>query len=162
MQQKLLRIYLNDHRAGAEAGLELAKRCLKNNEGTEFAPFLRGLTDEIRDDLQTLEDCLRALEMTSNPAKIRMAWLAEKIGRAKLNGRVRGYSPLSRLLEFEGLALGIEGKRRLWRTLEEHSKSDARLGTDRMRGLIERADRQLAEVEQWRLKAVSLVLTGSD
>jgi NADH dehydrogenase/NADH:ubiquinone oxidoreductase subunit G len=44
--------------------------------------------------------------------------VAEKLGRLKLNGRLRGYSPLSRLLELEGLLIGITGKIALWKTLE--------------------------------------------
>jgi hypothetical protein len=30
------------------------------------------------------------------------------------HGRIRGHSPLSRLIEFEGLATGIDAKRALW------------------------------------------------
>ena len=36
-------------------------------------------------------------------------WVAEKAGRLKLNGSLLTYSPLSRLVELEGLSLGVEG-----------------------------------------------------
>ena len=42
------------------------------------------------------------------------AWTAEKFGRLKPNGQLTGYSPLSRLVELEGLKLGITGKLGLW------------------------------------------------
>ena len=38
-------------------------------------------------------------------------------GRLKPNGQLTGYSPLSRLVELEGLSLGITGKLGLWRAL---------------------------------------------
>ena len=43
-----------------------------------------------------------------------MGWTAEKLGRLKLNGQLLGYSPLSRLVELEGLMLGITGKMAMW------------------------------------------------
>jgi len=52
-----------------------------------------------------------------NPAKLAAAWLAENVGRLKLNGQFLQYSDLSRLLELEGLGLGIHGKMDLWRGL---------------------------------------------
>jgi hypothetical protein len=39
------------------------------------------------------------------------AWGIEKVGRLKLNGQLTGYSPLSRVVELEGLLAGIAGKR---------------------------------------------------
>lgn len=47
------------------------------------------------------------------------AKLAERLGRLKLNGRLRGYSPLSRVLELEGLAAAVGAKLQLWNALEE-------------------------------------------
>jgi len=43
----------------------------------------------------------------------------KKNGRLKLNGQLRGYSPLSRLLELEGLAMGLSGQLGLWRSMLE-------------------------------------------
>ena len=158
MTAKLLRIYLNDHRAGAVAGLELAKRALSSNQGTELGEYLTSLEAEIREDLGALEDTMRALGIPLNQVKAGAAWLAEKLGRAKLNGQVRGYSPLSRLIELEGLALGVEGKRRLWTSLERLGERDARVDRERMQDLIAKADRQLVELEGWRLRAGATAL----
>jgi hypothetical protein len=54
MPSRLLPIYLNDHLAGATAGVELARRSLNENKGTEFEEFLRGLLAEIVEDRATL------------------------------------------------------------------------------------------------------------
>jgi len=61
---------------------------------------------------------MERLAVRRNTAEIAGAWAAEKLGRLKLNGRLRGYSPLSRLLELEMLHIGITGKLELWQALQ--------------------------------------------
>ena len=94
-----LDIYLNDHLAGATVGVELSRRAAAANRGTPTGEFLERLHDEIVEDRRVLEDIMRALGVDASPIKPAVAWVAEKAGRVKLNGQVRGYSPLSRLLE---------------------------------------------------------------
>ena len=60
-----------------------------------------------------------------------------------------GYSPLSRLVELEGLRLGVEGKACLWRMLRE--LGDPRLRSFDFDDLIARAERQRDDLERWRL-----------
>ena len=84
------------------------------------------------------------------------AWSAEKVGRLKLNGQVLGYSPLSRLVELEGIALGVTGKLALWRAVREALAGDPRLVDFDIQRLIDRAEEQRATVEDCRLKAARL------
>ena len=123
----LIAIYLNDHLAGATGGLELARRALGANRGTEFEAPLERLATEIAEDRAALQDVMTRLEVTQDPLKVWAAWAAEKAGRLKLNGRLAGYSPLSRVVELEMLALGVEGKGALWRALAQTRADDARL-----------------------------------
>ena len=58
------------------------------------------------------------LGVRKDPLKPAAAWMAEKLGRLKLNGQLSGYSPLSRVVELEGLHIGITGKLELWKALE--------------------------------------------
>lgn len=74
----------------------------------------------------------------------------------KLNGRLWGYSPLSRLDELELLQIGVAGKRRLWRALE-HTHTGALSGFD-FGALAERATEQLRRLEALHLKAAALAL----
>lgn len=60
-----------------------------------------------------------------------------------LNDGARGYSPLSRLLELEGLAGGIQAKLALWRSLRELATGDPRLDEAELDRLILRAESQL-------------------
>lgn len=159
MDDKLLSIYLNDHCAGSTAGLELARRCLKNNEGTAYEPFLRDLATSIEEDKRELEGLMETLGIAIDKMKQVAAWATERAGRLKLNGQITGYSPLSRLIELEGLLLGVTGKRSLWRSLREIADHDPRLAVTDFDKLIARADEQIDGLEEHRLRAATDALT---
>ncbi len=145
---RYLPIYLNDHLAGATAGVELARRLHAGNaENEALGPTLLCVCEEIETDRRTLEEVLDRLGVSRSPIKPRAAWLAERLGRLKPNGHLRGYSPLSRVLELEGLAMGISGKAELWRTL-------AGLGLDQRAGVAFGA--LVAQAEEQHLTVVQL------
>jgi hypothetical protein len=150
---KLLSTYLNDHLTGATFGVELSRRARGQNEGTPLGRFLAHLTEEIEEDRETLKRIMAAVDAGEDRIKSKVAWLAEKGGRLKPNNRLFGYSPLSRVIELEGLSLGVEGKRCLWEALRE--VADPRLATFDFDGLIDRAARQRAGLEEHRLAAAS-------
>jgi hypothetical protein len=150
---KLLGIYLNDHLAGATAGLELVKRARGANEGTALGELLARLADEIEADRRALEGVMEDLGVSRDHPKVLAGWVAEKVGRLKPNGQLTGYSPLSRLVELEGLALGVTGKLSLWRTLVGLAADDDRLDADYLVRLLERAERQRDELEERRMAA---------
>ena len=160
MHTRLLAIYLNDHLAGATAGAELARRAAAANRGTPFAAPLERLAEEIADDRAVLVDVMRRLEVARDPVKVLAGWAAEKAGRLKLNGRLTGYSPLSRVVELEGLALGVEGKRALWRALADVAAEDRRLAGIDLVALAARADGQRRRIERQRLRAAALAFEG--
>jgi len=151
MNEKLRAIYLNDHLAGATAGTELARRAAGSNEGTELGSFLGGLAGEIDEDRKALEEVMDRLGVRADPLKRTFAWGAEKLGRLKPNGQLLGYSPLSRLVELEGLHIGVAGKLSLWQVLRATSSAELD-GVDLDR-LVARAERQLAALEPFRLGA---------
>ena len=100
------------------------------------------------------------LGFTGSKPKEVVAWAAEKVGRLKRNGQLRGYSPLSRVLELEALSVGIAGKLALWETLVRVPDPGRRLRAFELHHLIERALRQREEVEQLRLEAVHQAFAG--
>ena len=106
-------MYLNDHLAGATLGLELARRTARENEGNTLGTFLAdALVPEIEEDRHTLQRLIDELGFAPSRPKLAAAWLAEKLGRLKLNGELTRYSPLSRLLELEALRLASKGSGR--------------------------------------------------
>jgi len=157
MPQSLLPIYLNDHLAGSTAGVELARRLRASNEDDEeFGPALAELCAEIEADRETLKAVMDQLGVGQGRLKPGAAVVGERLGRLKLNGQLRGYSPLSRLDELELLQLGVVGKRRLWRAIE-HTHAEDLSGFD-LGALAERATSQLRRLEALHLKAASLAL----
>ena len=150
---RLLRTYLNDHLTGSTLGVELSRRARDQNEGTPVGRYLAELAEEIEEDRETLRRMMEAVGAGEDRIKQKVAWVAEKGGRLKPNNRLFGYSPLSRVIELEGLSLGVEGKRCLWEALRE--VADPRLAEFDFDALIERAARQRARLEEHRLAAAS-------
>jgi hypothetical protein len=156
----LLATYLNDHLAGATAGRELARRAAASNRGSGLGRFLEDLAREIDEDRDSLIELMHASEVGIDRVKVLGGWTAEKLGRLKLNGKLLGYSPLSRLLELEGLLLGVRGKLALWQSLAE-IELEGRANTDAdLVKLIERAERQHEELERHRRAVAREALTG--
>jgi hypothetical protein len=151
-RDRLLAIYLNDHLAGSILGVELCRRVLSSNrEDPELGEPLARLCAEIEADRQTLVEVTERLGVRRDPLKPLLARVAERLGRLKPNGRLRGYSPLSRLLELEALAIAVEGKHRLWTALDD-SLGDSLTGLD-FRALAERAEQQRRRVAELHLTA---------
>jgi hypothetical protein len=146
MNSDLLDIYLNDHFAGATSGLELVRRIRKSNsEEKAFAEPLGRICGEIEADRRVLERVMERLGISRGRIKPLGAWIGEKLARLKPNGRLRGYSPLSRVLELEGLAMGITGKKGLWESLRDR---DIAAPTDvDFEQLVERAVAQRSAVD---------------
>ena len=103
---------------------------------------------------------MRRVGADHSNVKISAAWLAEKVRRLKPNGRPFSYTPLTRMLELESLAIGITGKRALWRALEETGVHEAELRTVDFGALGKRAEDQLRSVESLRLAAGQACITS--
>jgi hypothetical protein len=156
---KYLATYLNDHLLGATAGTELARRAARENQGSDLGEFLTALAREIEDDRDALLALMSELGVNPDRLKVAAGWTGEKLGRLKPNAQLRGYSPLSPLVELEGLLMGIHGKLAMWRALSEVAQD---LGLDRARfeALSARAERQQADVERHRLDVGRRALTA--
>ena len=150
----LLAIYLNDHLAGATVGRELARRTAASNRLTSHGPVLTELAREISEDRESLLRIMAALDVRVDTVKVWLAWLGEKLGRLKLNGQLRGYSPMSRVVELEGLTLGVTGKRAGWQTLKLLQPQLPALESFDLDELERRADDQLHRLEARRREAV--------
>jgi hypothetical protein len=156
---KLLTVYLQDHHAGAVTGLNLARRAAGANEGTPYGDELGRIAEEIASDQQALEDLMSKLGVGTDRIKDTAAWGGEKLGRLKPNARWFSYSPLSRLIELEGLVLGVTGKRSLWRALQRVSDQvDGLEGFD-LAALEARAEDQRSRLEDLRLRAAAEALS---
>jgi hypothetical protein len=155
-----LATYLNDHLAGAAAGLRLAKRCLDRERDTELGRFLRELHDQIREDRSLLERVMARVGATPDPLKQAAAHGAVLLTMLKNRLPVlgSGSAALMRLEEIELFSLGIEGKRLLWRALGRLATTDGRLRAFEFAALEARAQAQRDRLETFRLELASDIL----
>jgi len=159
---KYLAIYLNDHYAGSTLGIELAKRAAKHNRGdAEFGPPLQRIAAEIDEDRDELKRIMARLEVSEQRTRAALGWAAEKAGRLKPNGNLLRFSPLSRVVEIEGLITGVSGKLSLWRALLAIVPSEPRLDEAGLTRLADRAEDQLQRLHALR-GAVALIAFGRE
>jgi hypothetical protein len=150
----LLGIYLNDHLAGATAGVERARHMTRTLSGSALAEAFEPIATEIAQDRASLLEIMRQLDVPVRRYKVCAGRVGERLGRLKGNGRLVRRSPLSSLLELELLRIGVEGKAAGWQTLRRLSGSEARLNQEQLEDLLERARRQARVLEELRLRQV--------
>ncbi|WP_121011476.1 hypothetical protein [Saccharothrix australiensis] len=148
-----LGIYLRDQLAMGVLWRELARRAQRNNRGTELGVAVGGVAAAIAEDVETFRAIMGRLGVRTDPVKTGLAFGAERLGRLKRNGRLVSYSPLSRFEELEFLAMGIDGKKQLWTTLRDLAGLRERLPDIDFDHLIDRAARQRADLEPFRVRA---------
>jgi hypothetical protein len=150
---RFLGIYMNDQLALGIGWRELARRAQRSNDGTDLGDALARVAQGIAEDIETFATIMRRLGISKNPVKTTGAIAGERLGRLKLNGRLRGYSPLSRFVELDFLVMGIDRKTQLWSNLRDLAGVGARLPDVDFDELIARAERQRAELEPFRAEA---------
>lgn len=147
-EPKPIDIYMNDHYAGSVAAVEIAKRMINENAGTELGQFLTNFLSEVEEDRRTLEGLMDALEASRNPVKQAGAWLGEKFSRLKFGTEAKD---LANLLSIETLVMGVEGKILLWTALREAAAGQEVLAKVDFDDLAKRAQAQKDGLERHRL-----------
>jgi hypothetical protein len=150
--------YLKDHYAGGIGALELIEHSIETHGGTPLAAFFAELYDDIKSDHDQLHKLMTALGVADSDARNAGAWLAEKFSRAKLGFSGGAGSGLRLLQTLESLALGITGKRLLWRALYTIRQSAPVLQETDFDYLEQRAIEQSNRVEIKRLETARAVL----
>jgi hypothetical protein len=145
-----LSVYLNDHLAGATAGVNLAHGAV----GGEIAA-------EIEEDRGALIEVMDHLRVRQDPAKVALGWAAMQAARLRFAAELLGHAPVSRLEQIEALALGVEGKLALWQALRHTHGSDPRLEGVDFEDLIARARSQRRRLERLRMRAADAAFVSS-
>ena len=159
MDNDALRTYLNDHLGGATAALQLLGHLADSAETSEEKSFFQTLHAEITEDRGVLE---QIIERTGrHPSSLRQVggWMAAKLTELKLALDNPERGTLDRLQALEMLALGILGKRALWRALAALPQAPEVQPLDLPR-LERRAEDQHAGVEARRVLAAKRALTA--
>jgi hypothetical protein len=160
-EERYLAIYMNDQLALGVLWREIARRSARANHGSDAGAALDRVADAISEDVETFEEVMQGVGVPKTPAKPMLAIAGERLGRMKLNGHLRGYSPLSRFEELDFLIMGIDGKVVLWTNLRDHAGLAARLPEVDFDGLIDRARQQRALLEPFHAEAGREALGGA-
>jgi hypothetical protein len=160
MAENGLSTYLEDHLAGATAALDLLRNLEEEHAEEPLGRSLGALRDEIAADRSTLAAFGERAGHGEHSVKEAAARLGEKLSRWKLERGLSGALGTFEALEF--LALGVWGKRALWRALLSIEGLDARLGSTAadLERLIRRAEEQHDRIEALRLQLAPEALAG--
>ncbi|AVZ38150.1 MULTISPECIES: hypothetical protein [unclassified Dietzia] len=150
MATEMLHTYMQDHHAGAAAGVDLFRRVAKDHEDPEIREVVARIGDETEEDLHSLEELMTLAGTAPSALKDLPARAAEKLGQLKPNQRFAQRSPLSDLLELEALTIAVRGKELGFRALLDIG--DPRLPQPTLEALVERAVEHGAQLEKLRLK----------
>ncbi len=159
---KDLPVYLNDHLAGSVGALEMLDDMIKSHKGKPLEDFLTNVRNDIDSDQNELKELIKRLGIDESTMRKAGAWMMEELSRAKLHVGDSGDDPNLELVQsLEALALGITGKRSLWRTLGAVGENSRRLQGIDFGRLEARADDQFKRVESQGLE-ISRQLFGPD
>jgi predicted DNA-binding ribbon-helix-helix protein len=144
---------MKDHFAGSVAAMELLNHLISSHRGMTHEQFFIRMRDEVAEDQEVLRGLLHDLDAEGGALRNTTAFLSEKFARIKLLLENPAGGQLARLEKLEAPALGIEGKRTLWRTLHAVAEEIAALRKVDFARLDQRADDQSKRVEARRIEA---------
>jgi hypothetical protein len=144
--------YLHDYLAGAGMAIDLIQSLNHKHLQETDKIFLDRLFSEVTEDRDTLQRFANEAGYGVSSVKNSGAALAAKLVSLKLRA---GEDAFGRFESLEFLALGILGKRHLWKALQQNLPSADGVATLDFDRLIQRADAQYAEVERHRLACAS-------
>jgi hypothetical protein len=160
MAHEPLHVYLNDHLAGATAGVELVKTAAENHDG-ELGEFFAQLADEITADYNTLTSLMDQMDAHASGAKEVLAKAGSVVSEAKFSGESMDDPEFGTFLTLETLSIGVEGKLCMWKALKVVEDSAPELAAANIDTLIERAQSQRDKLESKRLEVASAALSGT-
>jgi hypothetical protein len=155
-----LRTYLKDHFAGSVAATQLLDHLISAHSGKPLEQVFGDLRREIGEDQDALQQILKQLGGSEGLVRNATAFVGEKLSRVKLLLEDPAGSGLSLLEKLEALALGIQGKRMLWRSLKTAASDAPALSNIDFDQLDERAESQSRQVEELRVEAARQAFGG--
>ena len=116
MAYSALETYLNDHFAGATAGVNLAKMAAEEHKSDEHGPFFGEISSEISADYDTLQALMTSLGVEQSATKGALAEIGSKMMGPKFTAGED--DELNAFVTLETLSIGVEGKVCMWKALK--------------------------------------------
>ena len=149
--------YLRDHLAGADTAIEVVAKLSDEHHGTAEGTLSASLHGRFQAERDVVTRVLDDLQATPVSAK-RVVGKATGAALRAVNRGDAGALSLFRTLE--ALAVGIQGKRLLWRALQRMTPRTRLRDRSRFAALESDAVKQWKAVERWRQALISRTFAG--
>ena len=159
MAYESIEVYLNDHLAGATAGVNLVEQAADRHRSDDLGEFFAPLAAEIKADLETLETLIGDMNVGKSASKVALAEVGSKVAAPKFNAEGAGNKHLGDFVTLETLSIGVEGKRCMWVALQAVADAYPELGALDLSALEGRAQNQRDQIESKRKELAPLALT---
>lgn len=151
-RHQALTAYLREHLSGADAAITIVRRLSTKGADAQDRQLFRQLLEELKQDRETVRALLIRLGASPRSAKRAAASVSGRVLSLAAGGEP---GDLSLLRTLEGLSIGIQGKRCMWRALQELGTAVS-LGRETFVALESRALRQWERVEERRRALAAL------
>jgi hypothetical protein len=142
-----LAAYLREHLTGSDAATRIVARLRRTHEGTREGALFRRLHEEFQDEREIVRGLLAEQGFSSRSVKRLAGQLGGLLFQNAGDGP-RGDPALFRTLE--ALAIGVQGKRSLWRTLQTLGHGRSTFEPQRFTRLESQAVAQWEAIEECR------------
>ncbi len=157
-----LQRYLNDHLAGSSGALLLIQEIADHFDRPDAKSFFLDLKKKVETDRERLVRLQEAIDQDSSALLQATAGLAARAGGLKF--RWEGIQPgeLGMFEALEMLALGVQGKRLLWKALDRIRSCFPEWADQDFAALEREAVEQRDGVEYWRLEVALETLVSEE
>jgi hypothetical protein len=151
-RRSTLATYLREHLSGSDTAILVLERVRGSHAGTKEGSLFASLYEQIQRERDLLRTLLAELGESSRSTKRVAAKVTGSLLSAVAGGK-RGDLSLFRTLE--GLAIGVQGKRCMWRALQSLNQQFAAASPQRFAELEVLALHQWEAIEERRLSLTS-------
>ena len=157
-KRQALIAYLRDHLSGADMALRVVHRAGSTHTGAD-ATLFRRLAKEFEEDHAVVRALLNRLGASGRSIKRAAGYASGAVLSATAGGEP---GDLSLLRTLEGLAIGVQGKRCLWRALQSLSAPPQMVEGMNFTDLEAKAVRQWEAIEERRRGLVTRTFSATD
>ena len=144
-----LAAYLREHLIGSDAAIDVVERLRLTHAGSQEGRLFASLFDEFREEREVVRLLLE--QVGASPLPLRhLAGQASGAALMRANGGERERGELSLFRTLESLAIGVQGKRCMWRALESLLGDQPIPSARSLGGLEAMAVRQWEAIEERR------------